>query len=83
MELLETYHFDCIAPDQDYLNEMGEGNILHLDPRWDAMPNENTEPIKILVWSTTIFSSNHGISKACNMKIISGKALRKPSFTTN
>ena len=46
MELLETYHFDCIAPDQDYLNEMGEGNILHLDPRWDAMPNENTEPIK-------------------------------------
>lgn len=46
MELLEKYHFDCIAPDQDYLNEMGEGSILHLDPRWDAMPNENTEPIK-------------------------------------
>lgn len=41
-ELLEQYHFDCIAPDQDYLNEMGEGQILHLNPRWDAMPNENT-----------------------------------------
>ncbi|GFO99736.1 glycosyltransferase family 8 protein [Lactobacillus helveticus] len=46
MVLLEKYHFDCIAPDQDYLNEIGEGRILHLDPRWDAMPNENTEPLK-------------------------------------
>lgn len=45
MDLLEKYHFDCIAPDQDYLNEIGEGRILHLDPRWDAMPNENTEPL--------------------------------------
>ena len=45
MHLLERYHFDCIAPDQDYLNEIGDGRILHLDPRWDAMPNENTEPI--------------------------------------
>lgn len=45
MHLLEQYHFDCIAPDQDYLNEIGDGRILHLDPRWDAMPNENTEPI--------------------------------------
>ncbi|MBN6050111.1 glycosyltransferase family 8 protein [Lactobacillus helveticus] len=46
MDLLEKYHFDCIAPDQDYLNEIGEGRILHLDPRWDAMPNENIEPLK-------------------------------------
>ena len=46
MNLLERYHFDCIAPDQDYLNEIGEGRILHLDPRWDAMPNENTKPLK-------------------------------------
>ena len=45
MNLLEKYHFDCIAPDQDYLNEIGDGRILHLDPRWDAMPNENTEPL--------------------------------------
>ena len=46
MNLLKRYHFDCIAPDQDYLNEIGEGRILHLDPRWDAMPNENTKPLK-------------------------------------
>lgn len=42
LALLEKYHFDCIAPDQDYLNEIGEGRILYLDPKWDAMPNENT-----------------------------------------
>lgn len=44
-DLLTKYHFDCIAPDQDYLNEMGEGNILHLNARWDAMPNEHTPEI--------------------------------------
>lgn len=46
MDLLTKYHFDCIAPDQDYLNELDENSILHLDPRWDAMPNENTPEIK-------------------------------------
>ncbi len=45
-DLLDTYHFDCIAPDQDYLNEMGEGQIFYLPQRWDAMPNENTAEIK-------------------------------------
>ncbi|MDF7683445.1 glycosyltransferase family 8 protein [Lactobacillus sp. ESL0679] len=44
--LLTKYHFDCIAPDQDYLNEICDGRIFYLDPRWDAMPNENTEPLK-------------------------------------
>ena len=39
MDLLEKYHFDCIAPDQDYLNEIGDGRILHLDTHWAAMPN--------------------------------------------
>ncbi|WEV70942.1 glycosyltransferase family 8 protein [Lactobacillus sp. ESL0785] len=46
MKLLEQYHFDCIAPDQDYLNEICDGRILHLDPKWDAMPNDNTEPLE-------------------------------------
>ncbi|WEV43713.1 glycosyltransferase family 8 protein [Lactobacillus sp. ESL0684] len=45
MSLLTKYHFDCIAPDQDYLNEICDGRILHLDPKWDAMPNDNTEPL--------------------------------------
>lgn len=45
MSLLEKYHFDCIAPDQDYLNEIADKRILHLDPKWDAMPNENTAPL--------------------------------------
>lgn len=45
MKLLNTYHFDCIAPDQDYLNEIGSGRILHLNPAWNAMPNEHTEPL--------------------------------------
>lgn len=40
LELLNEYHFDCIAPDQDYLNAMCNGKIYYLDTAWDAMPNE-------------------------------------------
>ncbi|HHU97383.1 MAG: glycosyltransferase family 8 protein [Bacteroidota bacterium] len=39
MHLLNTYHFNCIAPDQDYLNAMCKGQILFLDEAWDVMPN--------------------------------------------
>lgn len=45
LELLNTYHFDCIAPDQDYLNAMCNGKILYLDERWDAMPTEGKEQL--------------------------------------
>ncbi|MBA1393124.1 glycosyltransferase family 8 protein, partial [Lactobacillus sp. XV13L] len=44
--LLKKYHFDCIATDQDYLNEICDQRILHLDPKWDAMPNDHTAPLK-------------------------------------
>ncbi|MCD7920668.1 MAG: glycosyltransferase family 8 protein [Clostridiales bacterium] len=40
LRLLETYHFDCIAPDQDYFNAMCNGSIVYLDDRWDTMPPE-------------------------------------------
>lgn len=40
LNLLTTYHFDSIAPDQDYLNAMCNGKIYYLDEAWDAMPND-------------------------------------------
>jgi len=43
LDLLNTYHVDCIAPDQDYLNAICHGKILYLSPRWDVMPNDNVE----------------------------------------
>lgn len=46
LELLNTYHFDSIAPDQDYLNAMCYGNIKYISGSWDAMPEENTEPLE-------------------------------------
>ena len=46
LRLLTTWHFDCIAPDQDYLNAMCCGRIFFLDPAWDAMPNPNREPME-------------------------------------
>ena len=45
LTLLNKYHFDCIAPDQDYLNAMCNGKILYLDENWDAMPTDGKEPL--------------------------------------
>lgn len=46
LKLLDQYHFDCIAPDQDYLNAMCRGRILYLDRKWDAMPVKGREPME-------------------------------------
>ena len=46
LDLLNTYHFDSIAPDQDYINAMCNGKIYYLDPRWDAMPNDARHPME-------------------------------------
>lgn len=45
LNLLSTYHFDSIAPDQDYLNAMCNGKIYYLDESWDAMPNDAKPPL--------------------------------------
>ena len=45
LTLLNKYHFDCIAPAQDYLNAMCNGKILYLDENWDAMPTDGKQPL--------------------------------------
>lgn len=45
LDLLNTYHFDSIAPDQDYINAMCNGKIYYLDESWDAMPNDAKPPL--------------------------------------
>ena len=45
LELLNTYHFDTIAPDQDYLNALCNGKIQYLPGTWDTMPEENSEVV--------------------------------------
>ena len=46
LNLLNTYHFDSIAPDQDYLNAMCNGKIHYLDNAWDTMPNDAHPPLE-------------------------------------
>lgn len=46
LRLLNKYHFDTIAPDQDYLNTMCYGKITYLDECWDAMPRDNTPELE-------------------------------------
>lgn len=46
LNLLNTWHFDCIAPDQDYLNAMCRDKILYLDECWDTMPNPQHPPLE-------------------------------------
>lgn len=45
LNLLNKYHFDSIAPDQDYINAMCNGKIYYLDESWDAMPNDKKPPL--------------------------------------
>ena len=47
LNLLNTYHFDSIAPDQDYINAMANGKIYYLDAAWDAMPNDSKPPLEV------------------------------------
>lgn len=48
LELLNTYHVDSLAPDQDYINAMCHGKIAYLKQCWDVMPEKGspdfTEP---------------------------------------
>lgn len=41
LSLLNEYHFESVAPDQDYINAMFYGNIYYLDDIWDTMPNDS------------------------------------------
>ncbi|CUX24839.1 glycosyltransferase family 8 protein [Clostridium sp. C105KSO13] len=46
LELYHKYHFDCIAPDQDYLNAMCKGKVMYLPASWDAMPSDAAKPVE-------------------------------------
>ncbi len=43
LTLMNTYHFNSIAPDQDYINAMTYGKKILLDECWDAMPPVGSE----------------------------------------
>lgn len=38
LDLLNKYHFDIMAPDQDYLNVICRNYVLHLPQKWNTMP---------------------------------------------
>ena len=41
VDVINKYNADLVAPDQDYMNVILSGKILHLDPRWNTEPAEN------------------------------------------
>ena len=52
IDLIKKYDADLVAPDQDYLNVILKGKILHLDPVWNA------EPVKDLPAKTKLVHFN-------------------------
>ena len=52
IDLIKKYDADLVAPDQDYLNIILKGQILHLDPNWNA------EPVKDLPKSVKLIHFN-------------------------
>ena len=55
IDLIEKYDADLIAPDQDYLNVILRGQILHLDPVWNAEPKKNL-PKKVKLVHFNLFN---------------------------
>ena len=41
IDLIRKYDADLVAPDQDYLNVILKGQILFLEPKWNAEPTED------------------------------------------
>lgn len=41
LNLLNTYHFDVLAADQDYFNAICQHHIYHLPDSWNALPPAN------------------------------------------
>lgn len=41
IEMIKEYDADLVAPDQDYLNVILRGQIMHLDPVWNAEPRKD------------------------------------------
>ena len=41
IDLIQEYNADLVAPDQDYLNVILQGDIVFLDPKWNAEPRED------------------------------------------
>jgi lipopolysaccharide biosynthesis glycosyltransferase len=52
IDLIKKYDADLVAPDQDYLNVILRGKIIHLDPIWNA------EPVKDLPRNTKLVHFN-------------------------
>ena len=46
LSLMNTFHFDSIAPDQDYINAMLCGQICFLDNTWDVFPERGKPEMK-------------------------------------
>ncbi len=50
VHMIEKYDANLVAPDQDYLNVICRGKILHLEPKWNMQPvkGELPEDTKII-----------------------------------
>ena len=40
IDLIQEFDADLVAPDQDYLNVILKGQILHLEPKWNMEPSD-------------------------------------------
>ncbi len=43
LQLLTTYHFESVAPDQDYLNFMCNGRVTYVDKVWNYLAQAQVE----------------------------------------
>lgn len=49
VEMMKEFDADLVAPDQDYLNVIGRGQIGHIGPEWNAEPTAEFDNKTMLV----------------------------------
>ena len=55
INMLETYHFDTICPDQDYLNVICKDRVLYLGTEWNKMSVDSEPCMKLNIVHYNMF----------------------------
>lgn len=55
IHLINEFDADLVAPDQDYMNVILKGKILHLSPEWNKEPEKSSLPTDAKIYHFNLF----------------------------
>ena len=80
IDLINKFNADLVAPDQDYLNVIFRGKILHLDETWNYQPISKTIPEHIKLTHFNLFKKPWFYSDIFGGEIFWENAAKTPFY---